>query len=293
MAELNQNNGSLQHRGVLNGQEGTWVPVQPETVPFQVSGDPANPSMAQDGNYYYSQGGAPQSANGFGPIQANQYNAIPTPSNIVQLPPIVQPIALVPFASQNQPLVQYDPNYREEIPQTNLEPIYREKPYSALSVFCVLFALATIVVASLIECVSGATALDSVFGLLVKFGIGGFSSVYYDAILSAETVAVTAYVVPAAYLVTMILSLVMVIYYLVKLGKRQSPRHFSVVTLIAFILSAVALAIMFLTENMTVGMGAYIICAATLVLLILPCFAKKGAQVIDYGASKRLYGDNK
>ena len=294
MDNLNQNNGSLQHRGVLNGQQGTWVPVESESVPFQVSNDPAHPSMAQDGNYYYAQGGAPQSANGFGPIQANQFNAIPTPSNIVQLPPIVQPIALVPFASQNQPLVQYDPNYREEIPQTNLEPIYRAKPYSGLSVLCILLAVAAIVVASLIECISvGATALDSVFGLLVKFGVGSFTSHYYDALLAGETVAITAYIVPVAYLVSMVLALVMVIYYLIKLAKRQFPRHFSVVTLIALIAAAVATVIEFITDGMEPAIGAYVMLGVLVVLLIAPLFARKGAQVIDYSASKRLYGDNK
>lgn len=294
MDNLNQNNGSLQHRGVLNGQQGTWVPVESETVPFQVSNDPANPSMAQDGNYYYAQGGAPQSANGFGPIQANQYNAIPTPSNIVQLPPIVQPIALVPFASQNQPLVQYDPNYREEIPQTNLEPIYRAKPYSGLSVLCILLAVAAIVIASLVECISvGATALDSVFALLVKFGVGSFTSNYYNALMTGETVAITTYVVPVAYLVSIALSLVMVIYYLVKLAKRQSPRHFSVVTLIALIAAIAAAVIEFIADGMQPSAGAYVIVGVLLVLLIVPVFARKGAQVIDYSASKRLYGDNK
>ena len=292
MDNLVQNNGSLQHRGVLNGQQGTWVPVESESVPFQVSNDPQNPSVSPDGNYYYAQGGA-QQADGFGPIQANRYNAIPTPSNIVQLPPIVQPIALVPFASQNQPMVQYDPHYREEIPTTNLEPIYRAKPYAGLSVLCILLAVAVIVVASLLTCVSvGATALDSVFGLLAKFNIGAFSSVYFDSVLSGETVAITAYVVPVAYLVSAILALVMVIYYLIKLAQRRSPRHFSVVTLIGLICAVVAAAVMFITEGIAPAIGAYVIIAVYVVLLIAPLFARKGAQVVDYSASKRLYGNN-
>lgn len=289
----NQNNGTLQHRGTLNGQQGTWVPVDAQSVPCQVSNDPNNPSVAPDGTYYYAQGGAPQSANGYGPIQANQYNAIPTPSNIVQLPPIVQPIALVPYASQNQPLVQYDPTYREEIPQSNLEPIYRAKPYAGLSVFCILLAIAVVVVASLIECISvGATALDSVFGVLLHFGINGVTSTYHGAVLAGESVPVLGLVVPILFLVGIVLAVVMVIYYLVKLAKRESPRHFSWVTLIGFVATAVAVVLLFLMEDVAPSLGAYVIAALYLVLLFAPLFARKGAQVIDYAASKRLYGTN-
>ncbi len=290
-----QNNGSLQHRGMLNGQQGTWVPVESDSVPFQVSNDPNNPSVTPDGNCYYAQGGAApqQPQNGYGPIQANQYNAIPTPSNIVQLPPIVQPIALVPFASQNQPMVQYDPNYREEIQQTNLEPIYKAKPYAGLSVLCILFAVAAIVVAALIECVAiGSSGIDTVFGLLTKFGLGQFDSVYYTTVLAAEEVAITAYIVPVAYLIAMVMALVLVIFYLVKLGQKKSPRNFSVVALIGLIAAAVAVVIMMMTEGMAPAIGAYIVIVAFLLLLILPLFARKGAQVIDYSASKRLYGNN-
>jgi len=291
-----QNGGTLQHRGTVNGQQGTWVPVDAETVPFQVSNDPQHPSVAPDGNCYYAQGGAPQSANGYGPIQANQYNAIPTPSNIVQLPPIVQPIALVPYASQNQPMVQYDPNYREEVQKTNLEPIYRAKPYAGLSVLCILLAVAVVVIASLIECVSvGATALDSVFGLLVKFGIGGLTSVYYDSVLSVENVGVIALIPPIAFVIAIVLAVVMVIYYLIKLAKRQSPRHFSWVTLVGLVCAIVGTVLLFMIKEVgvTPGIGAYVLIGLYVILLIAPLFARKGAQVIDYSASKRLYGSNK
>lgn len=286
-----QNNNMLQHRGTLNGQEGTWVPVESSEAPFQVSNDPQNPSVAPDGSCYYSQTGSPQSANEFAPIAANQYNAIPTPSNIVQLPPIVQPIALVPFASQNQPMVQYDPNYREEIPKTNLEPIYRPKPYSGLSVFCIFLAVAILVVGCLVECLSvGASALDSVFGLLTEFGIEGMTSVYFAEVIKAGDSM--ALIVPIAYLASLVIAFVMVIYYLVKLAKRVSPRHFSVATLVGLVLALVALIMTFVMENVDPSAGAYIIVVLYVVLFIAPFFARKGAQVIDYEASRRLIGSN-
>lgn len=311
MDNLYQNNnptGAQAHRGVLNGQQGTWVPVDAETVPFPVSSDASNPSLAQDGNYYYAQGGQPAAAGGgFGPIAANQYNAIPTPSSIVQLPPIVQPIALVPFASQSQPLVQYDANYREEIPKTNLEPIYRAKPYAGLTVLCILLAVASCVIMCLIACLkSGATALDSVFGLLVLLGAGSFTSVYHGEVLSKAFAsgfsagfsadfgaAIMAFLVPVFYALAIILAVIAVIYYLVKLGKTASPRNFNVAALLGLIFSAANIVIMFVADGMTPDIGAYVTAALFLVLLIVPFFARKGAQVIDYGASKRLYGGDK
>lgn len=311
MDNLYQNNnptGAQAHRGEINGQQGTWVPVKAETVPFPVSNDASRPTIAPDGNYYYGQGGAPIGGNGGpAPIAANQNNAIPTPSSIVQLPPIVQPIALVPFASQNQPLVQYDSNYREEIPRTNLEPIYRAKPYAGLSVLCILLGVVICVVMCLIACLgSGSTGLDTVFGLLVLFGVGSFTSTYYTGVLSKVfadgftagfsanlNMALMSFLVPVFYAISILLAILAIIYYLVKLGKSESPRHFSVVTLLGLIFSAANVVIMFLADGITPDIGAYVIAGLFLVLLIVPFFARKGAQVIDYSASKRLYEGEK
>ncbi|NCA92747.1 hypothetical protein EOM82_05790, partial [bacterium] len=69
MDNLNMNNNAaIQGRkGNLNGQEGTWVPVDSSSVPFSVSQDINNPSIAPDGSYYYAEGGN-MSNGGFGQI---------------------------------------------------------------------------------------------------------------------------------------------------------------------------------------------------------------------------------
>lgn len=310
MDNLYQKNpqGAQPHRGVINGKEGTWVPVEAETVPFPVSNDAANPSLASDGNYYYAQGGQPASnaGGGFGPIDANRYNAIPTPSSIVQMPPIVQPIALVPFASQAQPMLQYDPNYREEIQKTNLEPIYRAKPYAGLSVLCILFAVAACVIMCLLTCATpGSTALDSVFGLLALLGVSGITSSYYSGIMSKVFAdglsqgfsadfgtALMTFLVPVLYLVAVVCAVIAIIYYLVKLGATKSPRNFNVAVLIGLICSVANIIILFMMETTGPAAGAYVTAALFLVLLIIPFFAKKGAQIIDFSASRRLYGND-
>lgn len=305
MDNLNMNNQAKQGRpGSLNGQEGSWVPVDPNAVSFSVSQDINNPSMAPDGSYYYAEGGN-MSNNGYGQIAANYNNAIPTPSQIVQLPPIVQPIALVPYASQNQPLLQYDPNVRPAVQTTAQEPIYRSRAYSGLSVLLVLLAVAVCVVAALLKSIiatSSITAIDSIMGLGVLFNLGGIESVYHTEVLKAAfasgimesfktnlAVALFAFLIPVLFALTIIIALILVIYYLVKLGKRKNPAGFNILTLIGFILAVGNVVVMVMAKDIAQDMGAYVIAAVFLILLILPLFAKKDAQVLDYAASKRTY----
>ena len=305
------NNAGLQeHKGYLNGQHGKWVPVDPESVPFPVSNDPANPTMDGTGSFYDAQGGEPQAQQqpapmgGPAPIAANQMNAIPTPSSIVQLPPIVQPIALVPFASQSQPLVQYDANYREEIPKTNLEPIYMAKPYSGLSVLCILLAVVAAVIMCLLSCVkipdfdASATGLDTIFGLVALFGVTGLTSAYYDNFLSIVAPdgfsgisgdGIIGVIIPILYALALVCAVIAVIYYLVKLGRRKSPRGFFIFSLLGLIFAVVAIVLMIIVEQLNFAIGAIVVAVLFLILLIVPFFAKKGAQVVDYSASKRLY----
>ena len=319
MDNLYQNNNPQgAHDGVLNGQRGKWVPVAPESVPFAVSNDANNPTRDTEGNYYYAQGdngGAPMANQGAPvsnvmaqpgptPIAANQINAIPTPSSIVQLPPIVQPIALVPFASQSQPLVQYDPNYREEITKSNLEPIYMAKPYAGLSVLCIVLAIVAAVILCLLACIKvpdtdyTATGLDSIFGVVALFGVAEIGSVYYDRILTVTCPdgsisglnAIMSLVVPILYALVLICAVIFIIHFLIRLGRRKSPRGLYLFSLLGLIFAVAAIIVMVIAEEMTFAIGAIVVAVLFLILLIVPFFARKGAQIIDYSASKRLYG---
>lgn len=293
-------------KGVVNGRKGTWVPVDPDSVPFPVAGDAFNPSVAPDGNVYFAENRTTPDV-GAGPIAANRNNAIPIPSSIVQLPPIVQPIALVPYSTQNQPMVQYDPDYREEIPRTNTDPVYKPRPYTGLSFVCAFLAVAGILFALFLPLAkTGITALDAALGALGVFGVSSVGSMYYDGVLapifsdglsagfSANTgLALMSLLVPICYALTVILLFVSVIYYIVKMGKGSSPRGFNVVNLIALIFSIVSLALLIVMKETTQDLGSYVIPAVIAASLILPAFAKRGAVVIDYPASKRLYGNVK
>ncbi len=306
MDNLNMNNNAANQGrpGTFNGQEGTWVPVDSSAVPFSVSQDINNPTMAPDGSYYYAEGGNMNNG-GFGQIAANYNNAIPTPSQIVQLPPIVQPIALVPYASQNQPLLQYDPNERPAIEVTPTEPVYRAKPYAGLSVITIVFALlvcAAAVLINAIKAVKGVTAIDSVFGIASLFGLGNLTSGYYENVLSVVfaggfsagfsadmTAALFAFLIPVFYALALIFAVILVIYYLAKLAKKSNPAGFNVLAFIGFLFTAANVAIMFISDAIDYEIGAFVIAGAFLLVWILPLFAKKNAQILDYRASKRTY----
>lgn len=295
-----QNMNGLPQVGSPTGQDGTWVPVDANSLPFTVGGNANQPIQGPDGSYYCISSASPN----YGPIGANQYNAIPTPSQTVQLPAIVQPIALVPYASQNQPLVQYNPSYQPEIPLGNAgDPVYKAKPYAALSVFIILFAIASIVAMAVLSClksVSTITGMDAILSLGQKFNLGSITSKYYVEVfepLSASSeilVKIGVWAIPVIFAVLAIIAVILTIKYLVKLGGRKSPRSFSVLTLIGLILAVINLVIFMLSDTilghtLEIGMGMYIIVGAYLLMFLLPFFAKKGAVVVDLEASKRVY----
>lgn len=285
--------------GSPDGQEGTWVPVDASTLPFTVGGNPNQPIMGPDGSFYC----IGQSAPSYGQIDANQYNAIPTPSQIVQLPPIVQPIALVPYASQNQPLVQYNPNYQPEIPLGNEnDPVYRPKPYAGLNVLLLIFAILSIaamyIFASL-SAVSKMTGLDTVLGVVEKLGFGVFNSNYLEIINrfadnEGILIKIIVWAIPAIFTVLTVFGFVLIIKYLVRLGGKKSPRGFSVIAFIGLIFAVLNL-VVFLMSDMILGytikpeIGIYVITGCYFLLFILPFFAKKGAMVIDLESSKRVF----
>jgi hypothetical protein len=273
--------------------------------------------LGPDGNYYCISNSQPE----FSSIQANLNNAVPTPSSIVQLPPIVQPIALVPFASQNQPLLQYDPNYRPPEPsqsQSAPAPKYRLKPYKGISLIQILCSVATIVLLVLLTVIDGqrgivdwseyaATGLDTIYGLLAVFGISVGSSVYYDKLLSAHftsdlgqafssdwLMSAMYLLIPAFVVIALLISVILVIAYLVKMGKQKSPRGFNAGALINLCLIGAVIAMVFgisQRQNMELmpGLALYIAAAINLFMIIFPYFAKKNAYVLDAMALKQTY----
>lgn len=302
---------------IPQSQNGKWEAVDPSMLGFTISGDMNRPVQGPDGSFYCISNSMPE----YGSIQANQSNAVPTPSSIIQLPPIVQPIAMVPYASQNQPLLQYDPNYRPQEPQTPQSPKYRLKPYKGISFVQVLCALGIMAMLILLVIVNGkntagstidwttyrSTGLDAIYGLMSLLGIGSMTSVYYNTLLqghfaggigagfSTDFVLSLCYIlIPAFLAIILIVAFILIIKYISKMARMKSPRGFSIGALIIFCLSGATIAMIFAISkkesmNLEPGIAIYAITAISLFMIIFSFFARKNAYILDELALKRVY----
>lgn len=308
-----------------NETQGKWVAVDASTLGFQFNGAPNQPMQGPDGAVYCMSESQPQ----YNPIGANNNYAIPTPSSIVQMPPIVQPIALVPYTSQNQPLLQYDPYSRPVEPQVApKKPNYVKKPYKGISIVALILSLAGLLVTLFLSIASFRTngvrpaftvnGLDAVFSLLASFGVAVDSKYYLHRILPNDSripsdllSTIVTYAVPAFSVLMMILFLVLIFKYIYKAGAAKSPRAFSFAAFINLILCISIIGMLlgmsnaettiaerganvlkFFTFKSSVyaGIGLVISLITSLFLFILPFFAKKNAYMLEKNdAAKRTF----
>lgn len=301
---------------------GRWVAIDQNSLGFSVPPLPnGQPVQGPDGALYC----VGNSEDKVMPIAGNANNAVPTPSGIVQLPPIVQPIALVPYTSQNQPLLQYDPYSRPVDPQPAPKaPVYIRKPYKGVSVAAMLIALVSAVLLIVLNvatfnAVGARTKLEAT-GIEMFKAIGeilgitsgtGYMSNVIGNVADSAFARIALYAIPFIVLVMVVLFACLVIKYIVKLAQGKSPRSFSVVALINLILGiivAVCLALVsngeaqdkqanikgfFLASNdpatIMCGIGLVIAIILSLVLVILPLCPKKNAYMIEKDPSKESY----
>ncbi|GEM_PF-774172 len=295
---------------------GRWVPIDAQELNFAISGEHDRPIQGPDGHIYCIGNSQPTLA----PVNPSS-NAIPRPSAIIQMPSIVQPISLVPYTSQNQPMLQYDPYSRPLPPEAPQEaPRYRKKPYKGLSLALMVIALLAVVLPLLSNATIGiltSTGIDLVKAALIIVGVDGFSSNYYDIAIapiddilhalveqSYDTLALLA--LPIIYTLILLFSLILAIKYLAKLAKSQSPRGFSVLAFGNILLGSFVISILYgmsayvdkTTQPITfligqnaigLGLGVFLIMIFSLVLLVLPFAAKKYAHILDVPSAKRTY----
>ena len=313
-----QNNNREAETAPPQAENGKWVPVDPETLGFSISGEADKPIQGPDGQIYCIGNSAPT----LGSINGNTNNAIPRPSAIIQMPSIVQPISLVPYTSQNQPMLQYDPYSRPLPPQTQADaPRYKKKPYIGISAVLLILSLISLASLLIFESISGgvikSTGIDLIKALLIIANVGTFTSNFYDnGILSLGSItealsndpSTTLFTLALPVLVCLILFITfcLMIKYLARITSAKSPRGFSVWTLINLLLSCSVIAILFglssdldvntnaasfLARNtiITYGIGIVISAIISIFMLILPFGAKKHAHVLHNPEAKRTY----
>ncbi len=295
---------------------GRWVPINPSELDFAVSGERDRPIQGPDGHIYCIGNSQPTLA----PVNPST-NAIPRPSAIIQMPSIVQPISLVPYTSQNQPMLQYDPYSRPLPPEAPQDaPRYKKKPYKGLSLALMVIALLAIVLPLLFNIATGiytSNGLDLVKASLIVFGASDLSSSYYNeaiaplgnivqAIVDAPYDNLAILALPIIFTLVLLFAFILVIKYLVKLAKSQSPRGFSVLAFGNILLGLSAISILYgmsayadkTTEPIDflmgqnaigLGLGIFLVLILNLVLLVLPFGAKKYAHILDMPSASRTY----
>lgn len=258
----NQNVNTVPTNGAPAANEnGKWVAVDPSSLSFAVDKNaPAGTKFqGADGAMYCVSDTEPK----YSSVSSNANNAIPVPSSIVQMPPIVQPIALVPYTSQNQPMLQYDPYSRPVDPDVAPKaPNYIKKPYRGISLACLIIALIGGILLALLSVAYfkandmrsafSTSGIDLLIAFLMLCGVkesGGnpINSNYYNAKIlpfvqngqwgatdMLSTVVTIA--VPVCVILIVIFSIVLLIKYIVKFAQRKSPRCFSVIAFLNIIL---------------------------------------------------------
>lgn len=295
---------------------GRWVPIDSSEIEFTISGDLDRPIQGPDGHIYCMGNSEPTLA----PVNPST-NAIPRPSAIIQMPSIVQPISLVPYTSQNQPMLQYDPYSRPLPPEAPQDaPRYKKKPYKGLSLALVLIALIALVLPLVFNIALGVlspTGLDLVKAALNVVGIEGYSSTYYNGAIAPmsdflreieakpyDTLAILSF--PFIYVLIALFTLFLILKYIIKIAMSKSPRGFSVLAFGNILLSILLILVIYgislgLNEQtqlapfllgqtpMSLGHSIYLLLVLNLLLLILPFTAKKYAHILDMPGHQPTY----
>ena len=291
---------------------GRWVAVDQNSLGFSVPPLPnGQPVQGPDGALYC----VGKSEDSVMPVAGNANNAIPTPSGIVQLPPIVQPIALVPYTSQNQPLLQYDPYSRPVDPQVAPKaPVYIRKPYKGISIVALILAIvglaALLLLAVFNQGSNYANGIGAIIGALAVLGLGGegdWTTIMANLKSDAAIVKIALSIIPFAVLVIAIIFLCLAIKYIAKLAQGKSPRSVSVLAIINIILSVLVAVLGLLVYNnvdggaiadylmnndgavCALGIGVIIALVVSIILFILPLCAKKNAYMVEKDPSKESY----
>ncbi len=295
---------------------GRWVPIDSSEIDFTVSGDLNQPIQGPDGHIYCMGNSEPTLA----PVNSSA-NAIPRPSAIIQMPSIVQPISLVPYTSQNQPMLQYDPYSRPLPPEAPQDaPRYKKKPYKGLSLALALIAFIALVLPLIFNIALGVlspTGLDLVKAVLNMVGIKDYPSFYYNTAIAPmsdflreieakpyDAIAILSF--PFIYTLIALFTLFLILKYIIRIAKSKSPRGFSLLALgnillgglLIFIIYGISLGMDAQTQPMpfllgqtpmSLGHSVYLILVLNLLLLVLPFTAKKYAHILDMPVPQPTY----
>lgn len=201
------------------------------------------------------------------PIEEKKQQPVSTPPKVVQLTPIIQPIAFVPYSTQDQELYMYDEEVEEEEDYGVEEEEYVEAPkkkkVSAAAVFLSIFSLLIIAVYVLGKFFAQdyISVLGTTSGLDVTLNM-------IEAQSFTDITAILITVVPVCAVIVLLSSLIRIMHK----GACVVAMIFSFIGIAAAI-AAILLVIMDGSED--IGYGMYIMAALSLINLLIALLSKR------------------
>lgn len=197
---------------------------------------------------------------------------VSTPSKVVQLTPIIQPIAFVPYSTQEQELYMEGPEEEEEapIPQEE-EAVAPKKKVSVAAIFLMIFSLLIIavfvagkwVLQEYLACVGSVSGLDVTLD-------------YIEAQDWTDIVSILVTVIPVCAVLVFISSLIRIMHK----GACVFAMIFALIG-IAASLAAILMLALDDAKGSEVGYGLYAMAALSLINMLIAFLAKREPKKAD------------
>lgn len=201
------------------------------------------------------------------PIEEKKQQPVSTPPKVVQLTPIIQPIAFVPYSTQDQELYMYDEEVEEEEDYGVEEEEYVEAPkkkkVSAAAIFLSIFSLLIIAVYVL-----GKFFAQDYIGVLGTTSGLDVTLNMIDAQQFTDITAILITVIPVCAVIVLLSSLIRIMHQ----GACVVAMIFSFIGIAAAI---AAILLIVLDGSEDIGYGLYIMAALSLINLLIALLSKR------------------
>lgn len=195
-----------------------------------------------------------------------------------QLAPIVQPLAIVPFNTQEQPLFQYGSSYdfrqaREDIAQgfEDEAAVQYEAPIEKRVRFVPVFlAILSLLVVGVL--VLGEFALQQY--LVLTTGMSGYAYVMDLVAKVTGTIVIADLIFPGAVAIVAVFSVLNLLASLIKM-KSRGACAFSKICLFFMLTFSLVLVLICLMNEMEMGYGLYAVAGLSFLSLVIGYLAKK------------------
>lgn len=195
---------------------------------------------------------------------AEETTPVAQPAKAVQLTPIIQPIAFVPYSTQDQPLYMYDDEEVEAVEEEVEEEVVapKKKKVSCAAIFLSIFSLIIVglyvianwVMPDMLGLVDGQSGLAIIMGLVETMD---FSNIMNIAIA----------VVPVMAVLTLISSLI-------RIMKKGACVFAKITTFLGLVAVIAALLLALIDGEVAIGYGLYAVAALSLINVLIAYLAK-------------------